>query len=77
LLHVVGLGIMIDMRQTNKQLEERLAQVEKDLAELKCLVTGKHSDPWYRQIVGDFAGDEAFAEIVRLGQLIRRGKRKA
>jgi hypothetical protein len=34
------------------------------------------ADPWYRQIVGDFAGDQAFAEIIRLGQKVRRGKLK-
>jgi hypothetical protein len=62
------------MSQTVKQIEVRLERVEKDLAELKAAVAGKPAQPWYRQIVGDFAGDEAHAEIVRLGRLIRRGK---
>lgn len=64
------------MPQTIRQLEARLAQVEKDLAELKAAMAGDRAGAWYRQIVGDFAGDKAFAEIVRLGQLIRRGKLK-
>jgi hypothetical protein len=57
-------------------LESRLERVEKDLAELKAVVAGKHGKPWYREIVGVFAGDDAFAEITRLGRLIRQGKIK-
>ena len=62
------------MPQTTRQLEARLERVEKELAELKAAVAGKQ--PWYREIVGVFAGDEAFAEITRLGRLIRQGKIK-
>jgi hypothetical protein len=61
---------------TTKELESRLAKVEKDLRELKTALVGKRSEPWYRQIVGDFAADKAFAEIVRLERAIRRGKTK-
>lgn len=64
------------MKQTAQQLEDRLARLEKELAELQAFV-GKRKQPWYRQIVGDFAGDPEFAEIMRLGSQIRRGKRKA
>jgi hypothetical protein len=64
------------MAPTVRQLEARLARVEKELAQLKAAVAGKRAEPWYRQIVGDFAGDKAFADIVRLGRLIRRGKLK-
>jgi hypothetical protein len=64
------------MSQTTRQLEARLERVEKELAELKASLETKRGEPWYRQIVGDFAGDDAFAEIVRLGRLIRRGKLK-
>jgi hypothetical protein len=62
------------MAATTKELESRLAKVEKDLRELQTILAGKRSEPWYRQIVGDFAGDKAFAEIVRLGRAVRRGK---
>jgi hypothetical protein len=65
------------MARSTQQLEARLAKVEKELAELKAaLRNGDRSQPWYRQIVGDFAGDKAYAEIIRLGRLIRRGKLK-
>ncbi len=64
------------MSQTIQQLEARLARLEKELAELKAALAGKQVEPWYQQIVGDFAGDKAYAEIVRLGRLIRRGKLK-
>ncbi len=64
------------MPRTTRQLEARLERVEKELAELKAAVAGKQGKPWYREIVGAFAGDEAFAEITRLGRLIRQGKIK-
>ena len=64
------------MSQSIQQLEARLAQVEKELAQIKATLARKQGEPWYRQIVGDFAGDKAYAEIVRLGRLIRRGKLK-
>lgn len=64
------------MAQKTSPLEARLARVERELAELRTALADRQNKPWYRQIVGDFAGDEAFAEIVRLGRLIRRGKRK-
>lgn len=60
---------------TAKELEARLARVEKELAELRRVVLGKQAEPWYEQIAGSFAGDEAFAEIIRLGRLIRAGKK--
>jgi hypothetical protein len=62
------------MSKTTEQLERRLARVEKELAELKEPLAKERAVPWYRQIVGSFAGDEAFAEIIRLGRLIRAGK---
>jgi hypothetical protein len=62
------------MAQTSRQLEARLARVEKELAELKAALGRKQAKPWYREIVGAFEGDEAFAEITRLGRLIRQGK---
>jgi uncharacterized alpha-E superfamily protein len=61
-------------RENPRSLEGRLARVEKKLSALKASTGKDRSQPWYRQIVGDFAGDKTFAEIVRLGQLIRRGK---
>ena len=62
------------MRRKVQDLERRLARVERELAELKAALAGRDSQPWYRQIAGTFAGDPVFAEIVRLGRLIRQGK---
>jgi hypothetical protein len=62
--------------RTTRDLEARLQRVETELAELKAAIAGKQGKPWYREIVGTFAGDEAFAEIARLGGLIRQGKIK-
>ena len=64
------------MRQRTEKLEQRLTRVEKEVAELKAALSGRQIQPWYRQIVGDFAQDPAYAEITRLGRLIRRGKLK-
>ncbi|HTU92450.1 MAG TPA: hypothetical protein VMF69_20380 [Gemmataceae bacterium] len=63
------------MATTIKQLETRLAHVEKELAELRRAVLCQQEEPWYEQIAGSFAGDEVFAEIIRLGRLIRAGKK--
>jgi hypothetical protein len=65
------------MPQTTRQLEARLERLEKELAELKVAVGAtKPANPWYREIVGIFAGDEAFVEISRLGRLLRKEKIK-
>jgi hypothetical protein len=65
------------MRPTIQDVEQRLRQVEKDLAELKAAVGPGSKQPRYRQIVGTFANNPVYREIVRLGQLIRRGKLKS
>ena len=65
------------MRPTMREVERRLRQVEKDLAELKASLAPDQGQPWYRQIVGTFANDPVHREIVRLGALIRRGKLKS
>lgn len=62
------------MPRSTQQLEARLSKVEKELAELKAAISDRKSQRWYRQIVGVFAGDDAFAEIIRLGRLIRQEK---
>ena len=65
------------MSQKPQQLEMHLARVEQELAELKAALAGRPAEPWYRQIVGEYAGDKVLAEIRRLGRLIRRGKLKS
>jgi hypothetical protein len=64
------------MPRTKQELETRLERVEKERAELKAIVTGRQDKRWHREIVGIFAGDKAFAEITRLGRLIRQEKMK-
>lgn len=71
-----GLPIINCMPRNSNQLEARLARVEKELAELKAALAGRPRKRWYREIVGAFAGDPAFAEITRLGRLIRQEKIK-
>jgi len=68
---------MTFMTNIPKQLEARLTRIEQELAELKASLLPRQTEPWYRQIVGDFAGDEAFREIIHLGQRIRSGKLKS
>ena len=63
------------MKRTS-DVETRLTRVEKELAELKAALAGQRAQPWYRQIVGNFAQDAVYAEITRLGRLIRTGKLK-
>jgi hypothetical protein len=67
---------MTNMPQTTQKLEARLARVERELAALKATLPKKHAEPWYRQVVGDFSGDKAYVEIMRLGRQVRSGKRK-
>jgi len=64
------------MPTSTSELEARLDRIEKELAELKAAIAEKRGRRWYREIVGVFAGDDAFAEITRLGRLIRQGKIK-
>jgi hypothetical protein len=64
------------MRRNSSTIEARLHRVEQELASLKATLAPKTAKPWYREIVGSFAGDKEHAEIVRLGRLIRQGKLK-
>jgi hypothetical protein len=59
-----------------RQLEARLDRLEREIAELKAALSGQRNKPWYEEIVGSFKDDSAFAEIIRLGRLIRRGRLK-
>jgi hypothetical protein len=59
-----------------KQLESRVAKLEKELLELKTQLKASDQVPWYEQIVGAFKNDPAYAEITRLGQAIRKAERR-
>jgi hypothetical protein len=62
------------MSKAIEQIEARLERLERELAEVKSALARKAGVPWYRQILGDFAGDPGYAEIARLGRLARAGK---
>ena len=53
-------------------IEQRLAQVEKELAELKQQVQGRNAKTnWIDSITGSFQDDPEFDEMLRLGKEIR------
>ena len=57
-------------------IEQRLAQVEKELADLKNDVRGLRSaGNWIDAISGTFKDDPEFDEILRLGKEIRDADR--
>ena len=57
---------------SNGNVEERLAQVEKELESLKSLVkTLRPNANWIEAISGSARGDPDFEEILRLGKEIR------
>ncbi len=55
-------------------LEERLTNVEQDLADLKRQVAAKSSGNWIHHVAGSFKDEPEFDEILRLGQQVRRSK---
>jgi len=63
------------MANETEQLVQRVSNIEKELANLKSAVFRRDKVPWWRQILGEFEGDQEYAEIVRLGQELRRDER--
>ena len=59
-------------------IEQRLAQVEKELAELKSDVRSlRPSRNWIDAISGTFKDDPEFDEVLRLGKEIRNADKAA
>jgi hypothetical protein len=58
---------------TNTSLEERLAAVEAEIAELKKQVATPQSINWLQQITGSFKDEPAFEEVLAYGRAIRQG----
>ena len=57
----------------NAALEERLAAVERDLAELKDRVFHEANErPWFERMIGSMRGFPEFEEVVKLGREIRK-----
>lgn len=60
------------MSNSSNTIEQRLANVEKELAELKGAVKTLKPDPnWISCISGTFGDDPEFDEMLRLGKEIR------
>jgi hypothetical protein len=54
-------------------IEQRLAILEKEMAELKQgLAQTQHKPNWIERVKGSFKGDADFGEILRLGKEIRQ-----
>jgi uncharacterized protein YqcC (DUF446 family) len=61
---------------TNNHLEQRLAALEAEVAELKHWPTAiPQADDWVEQITGCVKDVEAFEEILRLGREFREADR--
>jgi hypothetical protein len=58
------------------KLETRVAELERELRDLKTQFASGKRVPWYRQIAGAFKDDPVFEEIMRLGAAIRKADRK-
>jgi hypothetical protein len=57
-------------------VEERLAKVEKDLAELMARSNSPAQKPgWIKKVEGSFKGDPDFLEIARLGKEARNAEK--
>jgi hypothetical protein len=57
-------------------VEERLAVVEAELAQLKQRLTGKAgSTTWLDRVAGSMKDEPEFAEVLRLGRAIRDADR--
>ena len=63
-----------------KQLEERVAFLEAEVARLKDMIesgssTGQPTLPWWEKIAGTFADDPMYDEAMRLGREYRDAQR--
>lgn len=63
----------------NGNLEARVMALETEVARLKrkLRTTKAPRDPWWKKIIGVFAGDPAFEEAMRLGRKYRESLRPA
>lgn len=63
------------MATETEQLEHRVSEIERELARLKSVVLHADQGAWWRRIVGEFAGNEEYDEILRISQELRRAER--
>jgi hypothetical protein len=59
-------------------LEARLNRLEADVKEIKALLLAKQpaEEPWWKSVVGSFANDPVYEEILRLGNEVREKERQ-
>lgn len=53
-------------------IEERLAVLEQDMAQLKRQAQPREPENWLAKVAGSMKDEPDFAEVLRLGQEIRR-----
>ncbi len=58
---------------TNGNLEERLALLEREVAELKRAL--KPATNWFQRVAGSMENDPEFDDVLRLGREIRQADR--
>ena len=56
-------------------LEQRVAQLEQDVSQLKSNSSNHTGRPWWERVAGRFENDPAYDEIVRLGREYREAQR--
>jgi hypothetical protein len=56
-------------------LEERVAQLEQDILQLKSNATNGSARAWWERVAGRFENDPAYNEIMRLGREFREAQR--
>jgi hypothetical protein len=62
----------VAMMSKTEHLEQRVAEIERELARLRSVVLQTDKTPWWRQLIGEFEGDDDYAEIARLGSQLRQ-----
>jgi hypothetical protein len=58
---------------TNTSLEERLAAVEAQVAQLQRQIVTSQPTNWLQQITGSFKDEPAFEDVIAYGRAIRQG----
>jgi hypothetical protein len=55
-----------------QELESKVAKLEEEIRDIRRLIAGGSSVPWWQRTAGMFKDAPVCAEIVRLGQKVRR-----
>jgi len=60
-----------------ENLEQRVAELEKELALLKKMLSSASGKPWWEKIAGTFENDPAHQEAYELGRAYRQSQSPA